>query len=156
MIDFEKDVFSLTEGMDNDIKLNPDFYIHTSVLASQYALLLSTKEGNVTSGVNAYYIYAKQVLMFAESAGYLNSDTLKSIEDLKNSALGKSKDIPDKANFATQIIGIVMAEIFKNKPQYSSLVLDSKQLSTSNFDTDIESVDNDVFDPEKETGIIKE
>jgi hypothetical protein len=152
MIDFEKDVFNLSEGMDSEVKLNPDFYIHTSLVASQYALLLSTKEGNVSNGINAYYIYAKQVLMFAESAGYLSSNTLEEIKKLKESDVGKSKDTADKALMATQIIGIVMSEIFKNKPQYASLVLDSKKLTSVDFDNNIEVVDNEAFDPEKETG----
>lgn len=128
-MDYDKDVFNITEGFDSEIKLNPDFYIHTGIISAQKAILLSTMEGKTKDGVNAYSIFVKQIQMIAESAGYLKEESIQTIKDFE-----QGKDLISLANNSSKALGIVLNDIFGHRPQYGSLKLNSKDLKSLDED----------------------
>lgn len=121
MVDYEKDILSMGEGMDLNLKLNPDFYIHMAILSAQKSILLSTLDGKTSEGINSYLVFVRQVGMIAESAGYLMDKTKEAIskEEIP-------KDTVGRANYATKCLGLIMSDIFGHKPQRGKLTLNSK------------------------------
>jgi len=103
-MDYDKDVFNITDGFDNeDVKINPDFYIHTGIISAQKSILLSTMDGKVSDGINAYMIFVKQIQMIAESAGYIK--TAESIERIKEVNSKPTNNLGEKANKSSEILG---------------------------------------------------
>jgi len=133
MVDYDKDILNITADMDVDLKLNPDFYIHTAILSAQKALLIASLEGKASDGVNAYSIFVKQIQMIAESAGYVNDETRKTIVEQLSSDDG---NIVTRANNSSQRLGLILGDIFGHKPQFGSLTFNPKLISELSKEND--------------------
>lgn len=127
-MDYDKDVFNITDGFDSDeVKINPDFYIHTAIISAQKSILLSTMDGKVSDGINAYTVFVKQIQMIAESAGYIK--TADTVERIKKVDSEEANTIVDRARKSSEMLGIILQEIFGHKPNRGSLTLNPKKLS---------------------------
>jgi hypothetical protein len=139
MVDFEKDVINLTEDWDIDIKLNPDYYIHTGILNAQKCLLIAMAQGKTSDGIQGYSIFIKQIEMIARSAGYIGEETLEQINKLKT----EDKDMLSKARVASTILGLILQDIFGQKPQFAKLAFNVKDITDEDDETGKIEEDNE-------------
>lgn len=133
MVDYEKDILDVSMDMDVDIKLNPDFYIHTAILSAQKSLLISSLEGKAMDGINSYTIFVRQIQMIAEAANYLSSETVDEINSIET-----PKDPIGRANHASHRLGVILSNIFGQRSQTGKLVFNPKIVSNPG-DSDYDS-----------------
>lgn len=124
--DITKSIIEESYDLDTDIKINPEFYIHTALLNAQKSILLSVVDGKTSDGVNAYIIYIRHIQMIAVSAGFLDEETIKDIKNIQEQP--NATDIISKAKQASDTLGLMLKDIFSNKTQYGSLTFDPKKL----------------------------
>lgn len=110
---YEKETFDITDLDNTDIRINPDYYIHHTLMKAQQALI---KE-DVSIGFLQFRMIVEHLEVLTRSAGIIDDDYKKEIEEYKKNnedyktADPKIKDI----KLANKKIEAITKEVFKNR-----------------------------------------
>lgn len=98
---------------DMNIRINPNYYIHTALIKAQQSLMLSAYKGSIKDGITAFRIFIEHIEVLCKAADLLDSTYEKQIEDFKNSDEFKTseKDIQE-AKLANKKVEILMRQVF--------------------------------------------
>jgi len=117
---YERDVIDVDEVAGTDIKINPDYYIHTALLKAQAAL---TKD-NLQEGILQFVMIIEHIEVLCYSAGMLPDNYEQSIKDYKETEEYKKvqdKDMIAQAKVSHKKLRLMMSEVFKTKTISTSL-----------------------------------
>lgn len=111
---YENNTIDTDEVLGTDIKINPDFYIHTGILKAQNAL---TKE-NIQEGFIQYKILIEHIEMLCIAANMINEEEYNTeIQDFKKTDeyLENKDSIAKMVKLSTKKLGLLMKNVFSNK-----------------------------------------
>lgn len=118
-IDYEEDTFSVDE-MDNvNIKINPEYYIHHSLIKAQEALI---KE-NLQEGMIQYRFIVEHIQTLCESANLITEDYFNQIEEFKKTE-EYTKELKTEVRstlLANKKLKLLMEHVFSRKLVISPL-----------------------------------
>ena len=122
--DLDNDTFNIGEIGIDDIKINPDFYIHTALLKAQDALI----KDNIKDGFAQYRILIEHIEVLATASSIIEKPYLIEVENYKNS--DEYKKITDEflksMSLANKKLYLIMKSVFRHKTATDSLILDTK------------------------------
>ena len=104
----------VNDSMENyDIKINPDFYIHSAILKAQTCLM---KE-NQKEGFLQFVVLVQHLEVLAEAANRLGTDYKILIDDYCKSSeyLDQKDNLVKDVRLANKKIGLIMKEVFSNR-----------------------------------------
>ena len=121
----DKDTFNVGEIGIEDIKLNPDFYIHTALLKAQDALI----KDNIKDGFAQYRILIEHIEVLATASKIIEDAYKLDVENYKTS--DEYKNITDEFSKSTALANkklfFIMRSVFRHKTATDSLVLDTRK-----------------------------
>ncbi len=111
--DYEKQIIDIDEVIGTDIKINPDYYIHTGLLKAQAALM---KE-NIKEGFVQYRQFIEHIEVLCDAANMLPADYKKKIDDyLKGKENANITDpMIQSVRLANKKLFLIMASVFGRK-----------------------------------------
>jgi len=114
--DLDKKVVDVDEIMGTDLKINPDYYIHTALLSAQKALL---KE-NVNEGFLAYWVFVEHIEVLCRAAGMVGEDYDDNIKEYKieidfDKEVKTSQSLVVQVKLANKKLQLMMASVFSAK-----------------------------------------
>lgn len=143
--ELDKDTFDVGELGIEDIKINPDFYIHTALLKAQDALI----KDNIKDGFAQYRIIIEHIEVLATASKIIEEQYLKDVEDYKNSdAYNKiTDDFTKSTALANKKLYFIMRSVFRHKTATDSIVLDTRKRTTAKLKPieDINEIDKDTL-----------
>lgn len=103
-----------------DVKINPDFYIHTALIRAQKCLLNT----DVRAGFLSYCVFIEHIETLCTSAKKLEPDYYTNLETFK--ARLREGEQPKDAlatdvKIANEKLRLMMTAVFNNKPLYDGL-----------------------------------
>lgn len=115
----ESDIVDIDSIDAQDIKINPDYYIHSALLKAQQSL---TKD-NLSEGLVGFRILIEHVETLARAAGMVGEEYEKAIQDYTESK--EYKENPDiqvkSTRLANKKIELIMSEVFAKKTSLAPL-----------------------------------
>ena len=94
-----------------DIKINPDYYIHTALLRAQKCLL---KE-DIKAGFLAYKVFIEHIETLCIAANMLEEDYEKQIEDYKKSVKDTKEPLAREVKISNEKLRLMMTAVFDRK-----------------------------------------
>ena len=113
-IKYKDKIIDISEDLsDLDIKINPDFYIHTALLKAQQSL----QKDNVKEGFLQYRIFIEHIETLCQAAGILTNDYESNIEKFKQSHEYKNTEdkLVQSVKLSNQKLKLMMIEVFSKK-----------------------------------------
>lgn len=122
--ELDNDTFNVGELGIEDIKLNPDFYIHTALLKAQDALI----KDNIKDGFAQYRVLIEHIEVLATASKIIEDAYKTDVEVFKNSDEYKNTDADTKSTvLANKKLFLIMRSVFRHKTATDSLVLDTRK-----------------------------
>lgn len=111
--DYEKEIIDIDEVTGTDVKINPDFYIHSALIKAQQAL---TKE-NMKEGFIQFRVLVEHIEVLCKAANMLSDTYSKGLEDYKksNEYIDEADNLVRASKLANKKLGLLMQEVFSNK-----------------------------------------
>ena len=110
---YDNEIIDIDEVQGTDMKINPDYYIHSALLKAQQALI----KDNLQEGLLQYRILIEHIEVLCRSAGKLPSNYKTEIETFeKSEEYIKEKDnLIKSVKLATKKLELLMNEVFSSK-----------------------------------------
>lgn len=109
--DLEEDYGDLDNLVCTDIKINPDYYIHTALLRAQKCLL---KE-NITAGFLAYKVFIEHIETLCIAANMVEEDYEKNIEAFKKNLKPSKDKLANDIKICNEKLKLMMTAVFDRK-----------------------------------------
>lgn len=109
-IDYDSEVEDLPDMNMQDIKINPEYYIHSALLKAQQALL----EPNLNEGIVRYQIFIQMIESMCKAANLLD-DTYKTELDEYMATPDYKLSSRKEAKIATKKLELLLGQIFAYK-----------------------------------------
>jgi len=118
---YDSEAVAIDEVTDTNIKINPDFYIHTAILKAQNCL----QKDDATSGFLQYGLLIDHIEVLCRSAGMISEDYDKSLQTYRSSLeyAQETKPALKIARLATAKFELLMREVFNRKTLKGALKL---------------------------------
>jgi hypothetical protein len=118
---YDDEVYDIDDIGGTDIKINPDYYIHHAILKAQGCLI----KDDAQSGFLQFRIMVEHIQVLASSAGLLDEEFDKSLEEFKNKDSYKNEDNKTLKSvmLANEKLRLIMDGVFSSKPIYDSIKL---------------------------------
>lgn len=116
--EIENDMLNYDDVPDQDIKINPNFYIHNAIITAQKTLMVSVLKSSVSDGIIAYMVFIEHIEVLARAAKYISQDYFTKVNDFKESKEYteiERKDI-QMAKLANKKLLFLMEEVFGRAP----------------------------------------
>lgn len=119
--DYEEEILDTDEIIGTDIKINPDYYIHTALLKAQKALI----KDNLQEGLIQFRFLVEHVEVLCQAAKRVPVNYLEEIDKFKDSSeYRKETDSIKKSTILAQKkLYILLTEVFESKTSTQSLFL---------------------------------
>jgi hypothetical protein len=103
--------------MNLDLKLNPDFYIHTALLMAQKTLMYSVVKTSIGEGLIAYSIFIEHLEVLCRAAKHLTEEYDKNIKEyLESQEYTETKrDDVKRAKIANKKLQFMMKDVFDKR-----------------------------------------
>lgn len=110
---YEEQTIDTDEILGTDVKINPDFYIHTGILKAQAAL---TKD-NVKEGFLQYRVLIEHIETLCKAASMIDPDYDTKLKEFKNNDEYKeiTDDLVRMVRLSTYKLELLMKNVFSNK-----------------------------------------
>lgn len=117
-MEIEKDILDFKDEPDKEIKINPDYYIHTGLLMAQKSLVFSVAKGSVSEGITSFFILIEQIEVLAKAAEYIGEEYEAEIKKYLRSDeyLSTEKKEVQMAKLANKKLYYIMKEVFGKAP----------------------------------------
>jgi hypothetical protein len=117
--DYEANIIDIDEVQGTDVKINPDFYIHTALLKAQTAL----SKDNMKEGMLQYRIIIEHIEVLCKAANMIPNTYDAEIEAFtKTDEMQKEKeDFVKSTKIATKKLELLMTAVFSHKTSTSPL-----------------------------------
>lgn len=114
----EKDIFDPDDDKDTDIKINPNYYIHTTILNSEKTMLLSLFKTNIGEGILGYKIFIERLEVICKAAKYINEDYHNEVKEYLNSEeiLKENNPHVKTGKIANKKLELLLTSVFKRAP----------------------------------------
>lgn len=106
--DFSDDIDSLG-GM--DIKINPDYYIHSALLRAQKCLL----KDNLKDGFLAYVVYIEHIETLADAANMLEDDYRVKLDEFRKKLKDVKDPLANDIKMSNEKLRLMMSAVFNRK-----------------------------------------
>lgn len=101
---------------DTDIKINPDFYIHTALLRAQKCLL----KDDVKAGFLSYKVFIEHIETLCSAANMLQEDYAEKIQEYR-STLKEDESLAKEVKVCNEKLRLMMVAVFDNKQVITNL-----------------------------------
>lgn len=109
---YENETYDVSDMENTDIRINPDYYIHHTLMKAQQALI---KE-DVNIGFLQFRMIVEHLEVLCKSSNIIDEDYNKAVEDYKTSHDYKTTDDKIKdIKLANKKIELLTKEVFKNR-----------------------------------------
>jgi len=109
---YENDVIDVDEVIGTDIKINPDYYIHSALLKAQAALMNDTTK----EGFTKYWVFIEHIEVLCKAANMLSPKYEEDIKAYKESKeYQKAEPFLKNVKLANKKLGGLMEEVFSKK-----------------------------------------
>ena len=110
---YEKEIIDIDELIGTDIKINPDYYIHTALLKAQAALM----NDNMKEGFVQYRQFIEHIEVLCDAANMLPKEYDEKIKEFKNSKNYRAVDgVRIKSiKLADKKLNLIMTSVFNRK-----------------------------------------
>ena len=109
---YDKEIIDIDELIGTDIKINPDYYIHTGLLKAQAALM----KDNLKEGFVQYRQFIEHIEVLCDAANMLPEDYKKTVEEFENSnEYKKLEPMIQSVRLANKKLHIIMTSVFNRK-----------------------------------------
>lgn len=110
---YEKEIIDIDELIGTDIKINPDFYIHTGLLKAQAALM----KDNIKEGFVQYRQFIEHIEVLCDAANMLPEKYEEDITEFqKETEYTKITDPMIKSvKLANKKLNLIMKSVFNRK-----------------------------------------
>lgn len=115
--ELDADFGDLDELGGTDIKINPDYYIHTALLRAQKCLL---KE-DIKAGFLAYKVFIEHIETLCIAANMLESDYESKLKEFKEKLKGKGDDLAAEIKLSNEKLRLMMTAVFDRKEIKTSI-----------------------------------
>lgn len=119
----DSSILDFNDEPDMNIKIKPNYYIHTALLMAQRTLMISVLKSSVTDGIISYMVFVEHIEVLCKAAGYLGEEYDGKVKEYTTTEEYKNierKDI-QMAKLSNKKLEILMSEIFGRSPITSSL-----------------------------------
>lgn len=118
--EYEEQIIDVDEILGTDLKINPDYYIHTALLKAQQALL----NEDTRAGFLQYWVLIENIETLCKSAKMLPDDYEDKVKDFeKGESYTKETDRSAKmAKLANYKLGLLMEQVFSHKTISAPLI----------------------------------
>lgn len=99
------------EIMGTDVKINPDYYIHTALLKAQKALV----KDNLKEGLAQFRFLTEHIEVLCSAAGMIDEDYTKDIETFKKSDEYNGDETKKSVRLSNKKIELMMKAVFNQK-----------------------------------------
>jgi len=106
-------IIDVDEISGTEIKINPDYYIHTALLKAQAAIV----DEDMAAGLSRFRMVVEHIEILARAAKMLPTDYDENIKTYLESEEFKEKDVDLKSGFkiANKKLGLMMSMVFSSK-----------------------------------------
>ena len=121
--DIEKQLLDFKDDIKADMKINPDYYIHSALLMAQRTLMLSVFKTSISEGILGYSVLIEHIEMLCRAAGYITEEYPKKILEFQNSPEFQKIQGSDikMSKMANKKLELLMTEVFGRTPITSAL-----------------------------------
>jgi hypothetical protein len=108
---YDKDIIDVDEIEGTDIKINPDFYIHTALLKMQESL----HNPKMEDGLIQYQIFIEHIEILSKAAKMLSKDYETEVEKYKQTDDYIKSPQYKNLRLAHVKLGLILKEVFSKK-----------------------------------------
>jgi len=129
-MNIDENIFNFDDEKMQEVKIRPDYYIHTALLMAQRSLMFSVAKSSVGEGLTAYSVFVEQIEVLCKAAGYIDEDYFEEIKSYKNTDEYKKQGRSDvqMSKLANKKLELLMKNVFKGSPLEFSLKLKGKNI----------------------------
>lgn len=109
--EYDDKIIDIDEISGQDIKINPDYYIHSALLKAQQALV----KDNTKEGFMQFRIIVEHIEGLCRAAGRLTEEYEKEIKKYAKDLDKKEGDIVNYTKIANKKLELIMYNVFKTK-----------------------------------------
>jgi len=128
--DYEKNIDEIDELDGQDVKINPDFYVHNAIIKAQQALA----KDDIKVGFLQFRVIVENIESLCRAANLITENYSQQLTEFKTSIdyiEEKNEDIK-AIRLANKKFELIMKEIFQNKTISAPLKFDIKKASPLN------------------------
>ncbi len=110
---YEKEIIDIDELIGTDIKINPDYYIHTGLLKAQAALM----KDNIKEGFTQYRQFIEHIEVLCSAANMLPDTYEEDIKKFKETKdyTDATTDLIKSVKVANKKLKLIMTSVFNRK-----------------------------------------
>ena len=110
---YDDQIENVDEILGTDVKINPDYYIHSALLKAQQALITE----DVQSGFLQFRMLVEHIEVLCKAAKMLSGDYEETLKKFKETTeyMEEKKDYIKVARLANKKIELLMTEVFSSK-----------------------------------------
>lgn len=110
--EYDDQIVDTDEVLGTDLKINPDYYIHTAILKAQKSL----EDDNVQRGHLKFRIFVEHIEGLCSASKMLTDEYREEIEKYKKSeSYINSKDNTKEVKLANKKMQLILKNVFANK-----------------------------------------
>jgi hypothetical protein len=113
-------------NLDTDVKINPNYYIHTGIMMAQKLLFIGVLKGNIKAAFEGYYILVEQLEVICKASKKLTDQYDKDLKAYLASAEYKANlenEIMVNGKLANKKLELIMCNIFMTTQTNAALKL---------------------------------
>lgn len=114
----ETDILSFEDPSTTDIRIKPQFYIHTALLMAQRALMFSVVKGGIGDGIVTYSVFIEHIEVLCKAANFITDAYNETINEFKQTDEYKNIKREDVrlARLSNKKLEELMREVFNTQP----------------------------------------
>lgn len=109
---YDGDSLDADEIIQTDVKINPDFYIHTALLKSQQALL----NPSINEGFKQYRMFIEHIEGLCRASKIIDATYDEEIKKFEEAEKDEKDSTIKFARISNKKIELLMREVFNRKP----------------------------------------